>query len=662
MGTTNGTPSLADTLAGAEANLLVGREGPLARFRALLAEGERRPVCIWVSGSAGSGKSAFIRTCAHLAHTLGWGRLSVEGAHLPRGGPDTAAAMTTLLGTAERLLLAIDDYDRMGSLDPWFRREVLPRVTAGRCVLMASREPLAQAWAVEAAWRSLIEEIRLAPLSAGDAVTLLARLDVAMPSARQELAALSAGSPRLLHLAAAAWIRTCGSHEAKLPSLAAAALEQFLHPGSRRLAWRPGVGDLDQLVAMAASVRTFDRPLLRTLAGAAEAHGVWEEFLDLPVVEAVDGRRHRLHGLVRPKLSAAVRQHLPWRERNWRQRAVAEYRARLRAEAIGPGQAWLEIAAVAREAPWFPALHPEAEAAWEIRGEAALPAAASAWGPGAHELRSAARCGVGFLAIRERTGGLLAMGALLPPTTQGLPPDGDPVLAHTLVSAGPSGPAQCVLLRELLGQVRVPLVALRASPPGAADGAIDLLGFRRIGVTCAGVALYLANLGGMAGGSWPPLGGNDAGLPGVSPGEAARQALAALHDPPALARTALGKWLAARCAGTGATPSGWIEDALHAADMRVGAVDGGALLRSYHLEGVRPHEVLAERLGLPRTTYFRVHRQALVILGEALLGSSGNCPHLQAGSSASTRYRAAVGTVPKDAFASSQLEIWRQVP
>ncbi len=620
METTNGgTLSLADMLAGVEADLLVGREVPLARFRMLLADADRRPTCVWVSGSPGSGKSAFIRACGRLAQTLGWSCRLVAAEHLPPG-----AAIAALLAEGAPLVFGIDDYDRMGSRDGWFRTEILPAVGAGRCILLASRTPLAGAWASEAAWRSLAQEIRLQPLAGGDPGALLARLGVATPTARKELASLAAGSPRLLHLAAAAWNRTRGAQEPGLPSVAPAALEQFLHPGSRRLAWRPGAGVLDRLIAVAALLRTFDRPLLVGLAGIADGHAgaAWEEVVRLPFVESLAGPRYRLQDAVRLGLAAAVRRHLPWRERLWRRRAVAEQRGRLRAGVIWPGQAWLEVTELAREAPWYGVLHPAEEADWEVRSEAGPPPAAWRGGGGTGRWRTAAAAG-GCLAVRDRKGGLLALGALLPPTPQDLGPGADRLPAHTLMLAGPCPPAQSVLLRELLGRAQAPAVAIQIGD-GGAHRACALLGLGRPQRARGGAVGYLADLGRIAAGGWPPLGG-EAPPPALHPGEAARQALAALRDASALARTPLGAWLAPRCGGTGATPGGWIEDALQAAEIRVGAVDGGALLRSYHLEGVRPHEAVAERFGLPRTTYFRTYRQALALLGAALLETSPPC-------------------------------------
>jgi hypothetical protein len=377
----------------------------------------------------------------------------------------------------------------------------------------------------------------------------------------------------------------------------------------------PAASPLDRLLAIASLCHTFDLPGLSAIDRELAGHTAWDAAIRLPFVKPVGAGRYRLHPPVADGLAAAVRRQRPWQARIWQRRAIAACRARLRDDPRAIGDIWLEVARLGRGAPWFDDLHPGAERGWRIHDwAAAVPPTAWQAGPDAGALW---RRATGRLVVTDgQGGGVLATGALTSA------PDDCP----TLHLAGPSGGAQCVLLRELLGRLAAPGPVAVCTTCADVHRAADRLGWVPTTPAADGRSRSRGDTRGLADGVWPPLGRPTGLLDNVESGTTAREALAALHTPARLPQTVLGAWCASQ--DPGVSPARWILDALDSADLRVGSVDGGALLRAYYVDRAGSHEALAERCNLPRTSYFRAHRRALAALGAALASADWGGPPL----------------------------------
>ncbi len=663
--------SLAHALVEAEAELFVGRAEEQRCFQEIITGVAARPGCVWVSGPAGIGKSALVRTFTRLAQQRQFSVLRLDGVGVPAMAGEVLQHLASQLGmeaspplTPERVtaalnaeaasapvLLAIDAYEHLEPLDEWFRTEVLRRLHPGTVTVFSGRHSMNEVWALEPAWRMVGREIAVGPLADEPACAMLEQLGVDNAPARSQLCSLAEGSPQLLGLCATAWVRLHGKRRAEGPHDTAAAhalreavLEQFLHPHSRRLGWRAGAeaSGVDRLVAVAAIVRTFDRDLLLSVLGEPDAfRGLWPRLVDLPVVEAVDGRRYRVKPGVQRQLADVVRHQRPWQERAWRANALRYHLGRLREGRIQPGQAWLEIAHVSRDAPWFAALHPEddvATPAWEV---VATPAPAEVLA-GIGE--DAAGVAVRILAeqtpravmvVRQPgTAGPLACGVavdmprLEDPLPQRIPnlsqvraaPVGGRFLVIAVCGAHPA--ARRALFRELAGKFTDQTMLVVITPDGDVADVLGRLGGERLTGGAPDAVVHLLDVDALRRAGWPCASESSGDVAvGGDLAELAREALSVLHDHQRLRRTALGQYLSSLpSSATSSTPHAWILDALASADLSVGGIDGRSLLRHYYVDRVRPHEALAERLALPRTTYFRAHREALARLAAHLYG------------------------------------------
>lgn len=647
-----GTLTLGQLVRESEAALFVGRTRELRAVRAALEEASARPALVYVHGPAGAGKSALLNACRRLAEEAACRPLTLaaeagsEGGALvllldrleralalapaPGEAPETRLerlAAAAAREAAERgLALLVDDYDRLGEEEPLFRERFLERLGPGTCAVLAGRRPPAELWPGRAGWFLTLRELRLEPLDEEEAALLLARLGAGGPAAARALRAVSGGHPGLLvrlaqHLAAG---RSAGDGRGGVPAeagdeeeLDGFLVERWLHPRTRRTAWRAGGAALDEAVAAASLPPFFDRPSLRAAVGETAAEAAW------PVLEPValpaPGGVLRLPESLRARLRALVRRQRPWAEARWRRRLLAHAleRAAFAGRQGRSETAWPLAAELAEEAAWYPALHPAAErsAGWRVLEEAC---------PGACPLtRPPRRC----LQVRDARG--RPAGCLV-----ALPSPRRPAVLEVTDAWEPEGAvgALGLLLRQLAGgfhtrvEVRVTAPALsRLRAPGGRP-LLAALGFEPEPGPRGADPAWRLDLGrrGFAGWLGAILGQPAPLLPPERWAEAAREALLALREPERLAAGELGRALAERHrrAVGPAWIRSWLLDALRSPELEEGGdvVPVRRLLQLYYVERVGSHERVAEHLNVSRATYFRWHREALRRLGEALSG------------------------------------------
>jgi dienelactone hydrolase len=179
----------------------VGRAAELAIVDGLFLDDPATSVVL-VHGPGGVGKSAFLREVARRGERTGWTPFVIDGQDLPPC-PDTLDDALARARLAERPLVLVDSYERMGALGPDLRR-ILPTLPDRTVVAVAGRAAPEPAW-FEGGWEWLVRELPLGPLSPMDARTLLATHGVTSDDRQQadELARWAGGSPLVLTLAAA---------------------------------------------------------------------------------------------------------------------------------------------------------------------------------------------------------------------------------------------------------------------------------------------------------------------------------------------------------------------------------------------------------------------------------------------------------------------------
>ncbi|WP_327587563.1 ATP-binding protein [Nonomuraea sp. NBC_00507] len=176
----------------------VGRQEELAVFEAALRTGGR---VLFVHGPGGVGKSALLRRFAQEALVAGWSVTMLDGRTL---GP-SPVALEAEAGPAfadERVVLLIDTFEHLQSLEGWLRERFLPRLPVGALVVVAGRFPPDLTWQADPDWSDTLRVMPLRDLALEDAAALLAARGVG-DGQRESLLAFAGGHPLALSLGAA---------------------------------------------------------------------------------------------------------------------------------------------------------------------------------------------------------------------------------------------------------------------------------------------------------------------------------------------------------------------------------------------------------------------------------------------------------------------------
>lgn len=606
--------------------------------------------------------SAMSRTPEQVEQSLARQLDLAEGAM--GGSPATIAAINER-AARDGMVIMVDAYDDLADQDTWLRAQVFRQLGTGVCLILAGRQRAAQLWSRDLGWTRALIELSLGDLSEAEVAEFLRRCGIAEEAVWAEAYSITGGRPQLLGLAANALLLqpeagANGKSGRDAERLALFLVEHILHPGSRRRSWRAGAGssELDGAVAAAAVLPVFDRGELAAVVGQAAVDGAWPTLLGLSTLGS-DGRSYRLPPALRRRLAGAVAHQRPWAERQWRRTSI-EYRIRSLREGRGTdedrGAAWHQVSRLARESAWWSHLNPApvldgmvrvhrvgAEAAPSSLGELAagspldLPSVLRMHPEGSIAAVDAKGRPVGYLAVAALGPGtyetLLAqpgLGAWLGELPAGerdrLTAEG--ALLWCEAAAAVPG-AFGALVREACGAFGrhgrvVAVCPTNWRVPATEDPLLVLesIGFEVARAACDPVCILDLERTGYA--DWlsrvsePRL---DLVPPARQWAASAKEALQALHDPGELARTAAARYYVAMYGDR--RPSAvraWVLDALASASLGDAPPSGRVLLTLYYIERIGPHEAVAERMNLPRTTYFRCHRQAVSDLGASLFG------------------------------------------
>lgn len=179
----------------------VGRAAELALVDQLLVDDPPASVVL-VHGPGGIGKSALLREIGRRGHQAGWTVVHVEGRDLPPL-PDALDDAAGVARRAERPLLLVDSYEHMAALGGHLRRVVLPVLPDRAVVVIAGRRAPEPEW-FSGGWENVTRQVELGPLSAADALTLLAAHGLRDQRRAAALAPWASGSPLALTFVARA--------------------------------------------------------------------------------------------------------------------------------------------------------------------------------------------------------------------------------------------------------------------------------------------------------------------------------------------------------------------------------------------------------------------------------------------------------------------------
>lgn len=335
MGGETRLPTVRAALESLEADLFVGRQAESEEFVAWLAAGSTHPQILQVTGHAGVGKSALLRSFVRQAPIHG--RLPVvavdgeaispsPGEFIRAATGDGIADLASFLG-ARPALLVIDGIEELAPLTRWLTTTVLPSLDENVRVIIAGRQPVGPMWK---AWHSAMRTIRLESLPLQAASDYLERRGVVADVAGQILET-AGGYPLALTMAADLAVQHGVARFEKAPewSLTLRGLVDELLRDAPEL--RP-------LVEAAAVVRQFDEPTLAAVAGIERAGPA---FAQLCAASFVRPSQHglTLHDDVRRVVIEELQWRNPERLAYLRKQARGYYRARLHKRL--PGEEWL---------------------------------------------------------------------------------------------------------------------------------------------------------------------------------------------------------------------------------------------------------------------------------------------------------------------------------
>jgi hypothetical protein len=207
-------PSLGDLLADRRRRRFVGRDAEVELFRAALAAAAPPFAVLYVHGPGGIGKTSLLSVLAAIAEDAGASVVRIDGHDLVARADAVLDRLSTApdirvdgghgamrVASGRRLVVLLDAYERLASLDGWMRARLLPRLPPDAVTVIAGRSSPDAAWRADPAWRDLLRVVSLRNLDPDACRRYLERCDVP-PEAHAPLVRASHGHPLGLSLLA----------------------------------------------------------------------------------------------------------------------------------------------------------------------------------------------------------------------------------------------------------------------------------------------------------------------------------------------------------------------------------------------------------------------------------------------------------------------------
>ncbi|HXF35932.1 MAG TPA: ATP-binding protein [Actinomycetota bacterium] len=163
----------------------VGRAAEVELFRSALETPEPPFSVLFVYGPGGIGKTTLLGVLADVAAEVGATTVLLECRDVDPTPSGFLAALADALGSPDvpdplpllhhrgRLVLLLDSYEAIGTLDGWLREQLLPGLPAGALTVIAGRHPPDAAWLRDPGWQQLLRAISLRNLGPEDARAFL---------------------------------------------------------------------------------------------------------------------------------------------------------------------------------------------------------------------------------------------------------------------------------------------------------------------------------------------------------------------------------------------------------------------------------------------------------------------------------------------------------
>jgi hypothetical protein len=312
----------------AEATVFQGRQAELDALLARLAAPGALPGVVSLTGPPGIGKTAFVYALGRACRDRDAANVAiVDSRDFPHTLNGLSSAVLTVTAGAGQggvsgqrdkpLLLVFDTFEEMRDLEEQFWESFLPALGGPVLVVLSGRAPT-RVGARSSGWRLVVDEITLTALPDDQARQLLAHLGVTRKDAVTAIVDLAGGSPLLLCVAAEV-LRSGSVTELPDPGGVPGEMARSLIARMSRELRR---SDVRELLQAASLVRTFDEELLTAMARSVTTE-TFDALCDMSVVR-VTAAGARVHDVVRQTVSAELRWRSPELYSRLRRRA-AEY-------------------------------------------------------------------------------------------------------------------------------------------------------------------------------------------------------------------------------------------------------------------------------------------------------------------------------------------------
>jgi AAA ATPase domain len=306
--------TLAERLAARDEQRFVGREPELAFFDSLFADDPPAQVVL-VHGPGGIGKSTLLREVARRASRKGWTPRLIEGRDLAPVPGEIESALGDVTQSDHPLIL-FDTYERMTAASGWLRARLLPSLPAHSIVVLSGRAAPEPGW-FENGWERLSVELKLDPMPADAALSLVQAHGLADGALAQQLIAWADGSPLALALAADAAHRDGGAWAPERVHQHPNLVQAILHRVART---ELDGGNLD-VVAVAAIARACSAEMLRDVLPDVDPEAAYAWLQERTFSEPVSGGV-ALHEIVRQAMRSDLRARDTTRDQELRRRVA----------------------------------------------------------------------------------------------------------------------------------------------------------------------------------------------------------------------------------------------------------------------------------------------------------------------------------------------------